>query len=92
MHMMEDHIIPFIRRTKHGMGLLCEQGGESMHAVFNILERRFGGTRNTKKKDPDLHKLQCIMREHLLNVNPSIANLCPQRKPRKLAKSSASRN
>ena len=83
MHMMEDHVIPFIRRTQHGMGLLGEQGGESMHAVFNTLERRFGATRNTKKKDPDLHKLECLMREHLINVNPSVVDLCPKRKPQK---------
>ena len=83
MHMLEEHVIPFIRKTRHGLGLLGEQGGEYMHAVFNNLNQRFNGARNTQNKDPDLQKMLCVMREHHISVNPAIFSLRPESKPHK---------
>ncbi len=39
LHMVEDHIVDFIRRWRVGLGMLGEQGAESIHARFNQLER-----------------------------------------------------
>ena len=41
MHIMEEHIVPFIQRWKVGCGFLGEQGAESVHKYFNILERTY---------------------------------------------------
>ena len=35
MHMLEDHVIPFLKKWKVGLGFLGEQGAESVHARFN---------------------------------------------------------
>ncbi len=39
LHMVEDHIVNFIRRWRVGLGMLGEQGAESIHARFNQFER-----------------------------------------------------
>ena len=39
MHFLEDHLLEWIKRYKVGMGLHGEQGGESLHATFNNLNR-----------------------------------------------------
>ena len=83
MHILEEHVLPFIKLNKHGLGLLGEQGGESMHAVFNNSTKRFDGARNTKETNPDLYKLMCVMQDHLLTVHPSISSKCPQPRSRK---------
>ena len=37
LHMMEDHIVPFLQKWKIGLGFLGEQGAESIHARFNSI-------------------------------------------------------
>ncbi|KAL5460235.1 hypothetical protein EMCRGX_G033664 [Ephydatia muelleri] len=37
MHLLEDHTVPWAKRTGTGFGLLGEQGAESIHARFNTL-------------------------------------------------------
>ncbi|KAL5517066.1 hypothetical protein EMCRGX_G002534 [Ephydatia muelleri] len=39
MHMLEDHTVPWARKTH--VGLLGEQGAESIHARFNGLQRTY---------------------------------------------------
>jgi hypothetical protein len=41
LHMLEDHVVPFIRQWRVGLGMMSEQGAESIHARFNALERTF---------------------------------------------------
>lgn len=41
LHMVEDHIVPFIQQWGIGIGMLGEQGAESIHARFNQLERTY---------------------------------------------------
>ena len=38
MHILEDHIVPWIRRRQVGFGFMGEQGAESIHAYFNSLK------------------------------------------------------
>lgn len=37
MHMLEDHAVEWIKQRNVGIGLLGEQGAESIHARFNTL-------------------------------------------------------
>ena len=46
MHMLEDHVLPWIRRWGTGMALHGEQGGESIHAEFNIQSSIAGGLKD----------------------------------------------
>lgn len=64
LHILEDHIIPWIRRWQVGVGFHSEQGAESIHALFNSLLRTYASTRNPTKK------LQRVMTEHYLKNTP----------------------
>ena len=37
LHLLEDHILEFMRKWRVGFGLLGEQGAESIHTVYNQL-------------------------------------------------------
>ena len=37
LHMMEDHVVDFVSQWRVGIGMLGEQGAESIHTVFNQL-------------------------------------------------------
>lgn len=41
MHMLENHMIPWLEQMHVGMGLMGEQGAESIHAAFNHTERQY---------------------------------------------------
>lgn len=65
LHMLEEHVVPWIKKWGVGFGLLGEQGAESIHAYFNDLKLRFGSI-------PDrLQRLKQIMVEHHLHVAPA---------------------
>ena len=65
LHMMEDHMIPFIRRWGAGCGFYFgEQGGESIHAKFNTLKRNYANIQNK------MDCLKSIMQSHLSSTNP----------------------
>lgn len=65
MHMLEEHVIPWLRRWHVGFGLMGEQGAESIHAYFNSLKRTYHGV-----PDP-VNKLRLMMHEHLLHIAPA---------------------
>ena len=68
LHLLEDHILPFLKMWKVGFGLLGEQGAESIHTVFNNLKRVYGNIHNREEK------LRLVTQEHL----PAITNsVCP---------------
>ena len=65
LHMLEEHVVPWIKRWGMGFGLLGEQGAESIHAYFNSLKRTYSGI-------PDgLQRLKQMMVEHHLHVAPA---------------------
>ena len=58
--------------TNHvGFGLLGEQGDESIHAKFNRLGLAFD-----RIKD-HVQNLMCIMKEHLLSIEPQLVAAIP---------------
>ena len=62
LHILEDHMVPWLRRRKVGFGLLDEQGAESIHAKFNSLKDNF-------RSMPDkLKRLKQLMQEHYLHT------------------------
>lgn len=65
LHMLEEHLIPFLRRWEGvGFGLMGEQGAEGIHADFNNLKRRFSGICDS------VERLRCTMTEHHLRCSP----------------------
>ena len=77
MHIMEEHAVPWMRRWRVGAGLMGEQGAESVHAHFMKLERIHQGIAS------DVDRLKYIVKEHLLEAEPSLTCLRPPIKKRK---------
>ena len=46
MHLLEDHMVPWMRRWHLGAGFMGEQGAESIHAHLNRLENTYSGIPN----------------------------------------------
>ena len=65
-HFLEDHVATWIYRWQVGMALHGEQGGESVHAQFNALQRVACGVRK------ELDQLMVIMRDHHTRCSPII--------------------
>jgi hypothetical protein len=60
------------------MGLMGEQGADSIHTTFNSIERSYSGIPN--KKD----RLLRITQEHHLRIEPENLVLAPTVKKRKI--------
>ena len=84
MHIVEDHVIPWLRRFHVGAGLMGEQGAESIHARIMKLERDFQGIKD------ELDSLRYIVAEQCLYTAPSLSALRPPIKRRKLEDNSCS--
>ena len=46
LHMMEDHVVDFVGEWGICIGMLGEQGAESIHTVFNQLARTYANITN----------------------------------------------
>lgn len=79
MHMLEEHVVPWLQQWHVGFGMMGEQGAESIHAYFNGLKRRY----NTNGSA--LTNLKRMMYEHLLHVAPANVAVKPLPKKRKLS-------
>lgn len=79
MHMLEEHVIPWLREWHVGFGLMGEQGAESIHKFFNNLGRRYC----TVPRSTDSLKL--MLKEHLLHIAPVNVAARPSIKKRKLS-------
>lgn len=77
LHMLEDHVVPFIREWGAGIGIYGEQGGESIHNEFNKLMRTYC----TMK--PNTRRLLSVLKEHHRRTNPTAKALKPEIKKRK---------
>ena len=71
LHMVEDHILEFIHLWKVGLGLLAEQGAESIHATFNTLERTYCNMPNR------LDRLKSMVTEHYRQTHPRVIGRQP---------------
>ncbi|XP_078600313.1 uncharacterized protein LOC144875275 [Branchiostoma floridae x Branchiostoma japonicum] len=65
MHMLEDHVVPCIRRWGFGLGFMAEQGVEHVHALFNSLARP-----TCTIPDP-VARLKSTLTSHLIGVCPT---------------------
>lgn len=74
MHMMEDHLVPFLRKWKVGLGFLGEQGAESIHARFNSIKRNYSNMPNSAQR------LKSVVTEHLRQICPQNIDKVPQPK------------
>ncbi len=78
LHLLEDHVVPFIRKWRAGPGLLGEQGGESVHKEFNVLAARHASMRHR-----GIERLLAALREQHMQVHPSNVKKSPVQQKRK---------
>ena len=73
MHLLEDHTSPsqWANSNHVGFGLLGEQGADSIHAKFNQLGLVFAPIKDR------VQNLKCIMKEHLLSIEPQLVAAIP---------------
>ncbi len=71
------HIVKQVTKWKFGMGLLGEQGAESIHANFNAIEKSYSGIPNSK------NRLLRVTQKHHLRVDPENIVVAPTIKKRK---------
>ena len=64
LHLLECHVVPSMRRFGVGLGLLGEQGGESIHAEFNLLQTTF------RSVVRELDRLKMVVQQHCLTTLP----------------------
>ena len=74
MHILEDHVVEWMKRWKIGAGLMGEQGAESIHAHIGRLETTYCGIVNP------LQKLRYVFNEHNLESAPGLNDLQPAQK------------
>jgi hypothetical protein len=79
LHMLEDHVVPFLMKWRVGFGFLGEQGAESIHARFNRIRPNFNNMHNA------VDRLEAILKEHLIQVAPE--NIARQPAVKKYKKS-----
>ncbi len=77
MHMLEEHVLPWLRKWHVGFGLLGEQGVESVHAHFNRLIRTYASV------PEEVDQLRLPMKEHLLHIAPEHVAATPDIKRRR---------
>ncbi|XP_033104581.1 uncharacterized protein LOC117107132 isoform X1 [Anneissia japonica] len=80
LHMLEEHVIPQLKAWKFGLGLISEQGGESIHASFNQRKRTVAGMHDR------LAQLTSMMRSHTLLTQPNILQKIAKPKRRKFGR------
>ena len=65
MHMLEEHIIPWVKRWGFGLGFHGEQGGESIHARLNSIRTNMRGFSD------DLSILKSVIETHWIQTSPT---------------------
>ncbi|XP_071952536.1 uncharacterized protein [Antedon mediterranea] len=77
-HILCEHIIPWIKKWGVGLGFHGEQGGESMHARLNGIQRDYRG-RTTDR----LTILLSVVKNHWVSCSPSTLKAIPEKKANK---------
>ena len=68
LHILEDHVVPFIRRCGLGPGFYGEQGGESIHKTINAMKHNYSNIKNA------CERLKYVMCNHLAAANPNASS------------------
>ncbi|CAH3103928.1 unnamed protein product [Pocillopora meandrina] len=76
LHMLEEHVCPFLRQWHMGLGFYGEQGIEGIHSEFNTQSQHFD---HVKKKDT---RLRQILVNHHIATSPELAGKAPKPKER----------
>ena len=66
MHMLEDHLVPWVKQWRVACGCMGEQGAESLHATFNNTERAYKNMTN------GVERLRVVLQNHHLRVMPTM--------------------
>ena len=80
LHLLEEHTVPLIRKLHVGLGLLAEQGAESLHSNLNTLNVIFKNIPNS------LARLRTVAEQHLLTTTTEASRpstLSPSSRKRK---------
>lgn len=64
MHILEDHIVPWVRRWKVGSGFMGEQEAESLHAEYSYTEKAYNNMRDR------VERLRVVLQNHHLRILP----------------------
>ena len=78
MHMLEEHVIPFMRKWHFPLGFFGEQGGESIHHEFVQLASTFSHVKSATSR------LKKMLDMHYLAVHPKNREMIPEKKKRNL--------
>ena len=78
MHIKEYHVVPWLARWKVGLGLMGEQGAESIQRKMNSLSHTYSTISD------GVPRLDCMMREHYLHTAPQNISLRPPIRKRKV--------
>ena len=71
MHLLEDHVVPWLQQFNLGAGLMGEQGAESLHSHMHNLE-------NTYKTIPNATaRLEYMFHMYNLETCPALQDLKP---------------
>ena len=77
LNLLEAHVLDCMRHFGMGLGLLGEQGMESIHAKFNTLQSKYNAVPSA------LGRLRMCAEQHLLSTLPKNKALRPQSAARK---------
>ena len=68
MHLLEEHMIPWLHKWKAGLGLMSKQGSESIHARINAIKPFYANMTN------DEDRFRHTIMAHHLQVSPLNSN------------------
>ena len=78
MHILEDHVVPWMQRWRVASSLMGEQEAESIHAHIMTLKKRHNIPN-------EVERLHYIFKEQAIQCDPSLSSLRPPpRKKRKI--------
>ena len=78
MHMLEEHLIPWLRQWRIGLGFMGEQGAEGIHAAINSITPSYLNIAD------QVERLRGILLEHHRQICPHLTSCQPAIKRRKL--------
>ena len=74
---MQITVVPWLKQWRVGLGLMGEQGAESIHASENSIKTSYSNIPDKVKR------LHCILQEHHRHICPNLAAQQPAIKKRK---------
>ena len=59
LHILEVHVVPFIKQWGYGLSIFSEQGGEKLHSQFKKIEAQYSAV------PKGVNKLKSMLQNHL---------------------------